>query len=92
MALPDEGTEKASLNPVTLQDIFTRLGHVEQGQVEIHEELCALTTEVRTGLNGGKTSLRDRVVSLEGRWNRLVGGGVLLVVLLSAWEVVRFLM
>ena len=91
MAVPDgEGRQgRASLNPVTLQDIFTRMGHVEQQVAGLAQQVADLTTEVKVGLNGGKVGLRDRVASLEGRWNRLVGGGFLLVVLVSGWELIR---
>ena len=79
------------VNQVTLADIYNRLGALEVGQTTIHTELASLTTEVRTGLNGGgKSTLRERVRILESRWNRLVGGLLLLGVGVGAFEALKY--
>ena len=84
---PDHSEEMAGLDAVSLHDIYTRLGSMEQKFGDVQAEVADLKTEVREGLNGSKVPLKERVRHLEGRWNRMVGALLLLVTAVSGYEV-----
>ena len=84
---PEHSEEMAGLDAVSLHDIYARLGSMEQKFGAVQTEVADLKTEVREGLNGSKIPLKERVRNLEGRWNRMVGALLLLVALVSGFEV-----
>ena len=84
---PDHSEEMAGLDAVSLHDIYARLGSMEKKFGDVESEVAGLKVEIREGLNGSKVPLKERVRSLEGRWNRMVGALLLLVTGVSGYEV-----
>ena len=84
---PDHSEEMAGLDAVSLHDIYARLGSMENKFGDVESEVAGLKAEIREGLNGSKVPLKERVRSLEGRWNRMVGALLLFVAGVSGFEV-----
>lgn len=64
-----------TLGDVSLADIYTRIGRVEQVQQETNRNVSQLAkdvAELKAGLND-PLPLKERVSKLETRWQRIVG-------------------
>lgn len=73
------------LDQVTLQDIYGRLGRLEEGQGETNQKIGELTTEVGKlcASLDGPSHLKERIGRLESWRNKLIGGFLLLSFLVT---------
>lgn len=80
------------LEQVSLHDIYARLGRLEEGQTETNSRIGHLAAQVEALCAGldGPSHLKERVERLESWKNRLMGMGILIVVLLAAVEALRW--